>query len=240
MKQKFNVFDDLMSLLKSNHIAVQESYEQTFLDIESRGFSFNSQVMFGMVHEIFKSNRMIAYNLLQNAIDEAKGAARVDIIANKYAQGELKAKMKSHVADELKHSKMFANAIELTGFFKEVDNSEEVSNVLEETFDFDDDLQVFICRVHSIEVRSWIIIRLYINELKAMKNEKLNPLIDILEIIKKDEMNHVVYTAEQINSWLIEKPSLIETLKECFLHTNKETWVDLSNMCQYLSANHEI
>ncbi len=54
-----------------------------------------------MTQTLFGNKRMIAHNLLQNAIDEAKGAARVNIVAEKYANSELLDKMKRHVGDKL-------------------------------------------------------------------------------------------------------------------------------------------
>lgn len=229
-----NVKEDLESLLTEHNVAIESGYTRVLETLNRVGFSYSTPAMYGMACTLFSSKELIAFNLLQNAIDEAKGAARVNIIADRYAPEELKKMMKRHVGDELKHSRQFADMIPLTGYASQpVSENEGIDDV----FEFDDELKTFLCRVHSIEVRSWTILRHYQNILKDLDDAELNKALPVLDEIMADEIQHVVYTGEQIQKWMKEDPLLEKTLEECFLQTNKETWNDLAEMSKYLAEN---
>lgn len=158
----FDVAHDLLKMMRDRKVHLVPQYEEVIQRISDEGFSYCTPAMLGMTQTLFDNKRMIAHNLLQNAIDEAKGAARVNIVAENYANPELRDKMKRHVGDELRHSKMFADAIALTGFQSEKEEGGSVQETVDQVFEFDDDLVTFLCRVHSIEIRSWTMLRLYI------------------------------------------------------------------------------
>jgi rubrerythrin len=230
-----NIEKDLMKLYENNNILVSNIYKDCVFDNLVRDLVYTSPIMEGMVSTLFKSKKMMAFNLLQNAIDEAKGAARVRIIAERYANDELRVKMIRHVNDEMNHSKMFADMIPLTGFDIEHDDSE--ANDIDNVFNFDDDLKQFLCRVHSIEVRSWVMLRHYLTTLDELTDPELLKMKPIIESIMQDEIRHVCYTGETVSNWLDNDNDLKDTFIDCINHTNKETWQDLSNMSNYMCEN---
>jgi hypothetical protein len=231
-----NITADLIQMLRSKNTTLTKEYLGTLHILEAEGFPYCSDAMIGMTKTLFSHNLMIAHNMIQNAVDEAKGAARVKVIADKYAESPLLEKMYRHAGDELRHSKMFADAVRLTGY--EIEHDDHVGNeTADEVLDFDDDLKTFVCRVHSIEVRSWTILRIYIDLLSQSSDEGLKSICPILEEIMDDEIYHVQYTAQQINEWLENDSNLKDTLLSCFQSTNLETWRDLSNICDYMSDN---
>jgi rubrerythrin len=230
-----NIEKDLMKLYENNNILVSNIYKDCVFDNLVRDLAYTSPIMEGMVSTLFKSKKMMAFNLLQNAIDEAKGAARVRIIAERYANDELRVKMIRHVNDEMNHSKMFADMIPLTGFDIEHDDSE--ANDIDNVFNFDDDLKQFLCRVHSIEVRSWVMLRHYLTTLDKLTDPELLKMKPIIESIMQDEIRHVCYTGETVSNWLDNDNDLKDTFIDCINHTNKETWQDLSNMSNYMCEN---
>ena len=163
-------------------------------------------------------------------------------MADRYAPPDLQRKMKRHVGEELKHSKQFGELVPITGYRMEevADNKPEL---IEEVLEFDDDLHAFICRVHSIEIRSWTVLRIYQQVLNERQfGEVADRALPVLDDIMQDEINHVVYTGQQLDEWLRsnEKPGLPDTLEECFAHTNRETWQDMSSMVAYLAKNYEV
>lgn len=229
-----NVKQDLLQLLRSKGVRTTPEYVSAVSEALDEGLSYNTPAMFGMAQTLFQSDMMIAYNLIQNSIDEAKGAARVEIIARRYAPPALKKKMLRHVGDELRHAKQFLDLMKLTPYRAEEDSEGTAAEV----FEFDDELKAFLCRVHSIEIRSWTMLRHYISVIRGMDNAKLQEAIPVLESIMADEINHVAYTGETLIEWIAEDPKLRDVMLQCFAHTNRETWHDLANMANYL-ADHQ-
>jgi rubrerythrin len=229
--------EDLFSLYERNEITICEKYRGIVLDNLIADLSYTSPIMEGIVRTVFNSKKMMAFNLIQNAIDEAKGAARVRIIAERYADKELREKMLKHVNDEMNHSSMFAELVQYTGYEVETEDFSEHAEEINSVFDFDDDLKQFICRVHSIEVRSWTMLRHYLNVLNELQDEKLLKMKPAIEKIMRDEINHVCYTGQTVSNWLEEDESLCQIFVECINHTNKETWQDLTNMSQFMYDN---
>lgn len=231
-----NVIEDLKALYASHEFSPGPTYVDSMERALTTHLSYGTPSMYGITATVLSSRKMIAYNLMQNAIDEAKGAARIQIVADKYADPSLHKKMHRHVGEELKHSRLFLDLIECTGYQSEgtAGSPDDVQQVL----DFDDDLRAFICRVHSIEIRSWTVLRMY-QQVLAQKQfpqvtEVATPVIDD---IMQDEINHVFYTGVQIDEWLRGDPSLQATLDECLAHTNRETWQDMSSMMSWLAGN---
>ena len=198
------------------------------------GLAYGSAAMFGVTATVLSSRKMIAYNLAQNAIDEAKGAARIQMIADRYADGPLHKKMHRHVGEELKHSRQFKELVPATGYHTRDDPVDEKAT--EEVLDFDDELRAFICRVHSIEIRSWTVLRMYQHILKQRDFPDLSDVaLPVLDDIMQDEINHVLYTGQQIDEWLREGAELQDVFGECLDHTNRETWQDVASMTSWLA-----
>jgi len=233
----FNVLADLIDLYEMKGVHLCEAYSDIASEALDVSLPYSTPAMYGMVATLFSSEKMIAYNLIQNSIDEAKGAARIKIIAERYAPPALEVKMNKHVAEEMKHSHQFLNLLPLTGYTYEredkQDNKKELNNIL----DFDDDLQKFICRVHSIEIRSWTVLRIYMKVIEELKISRMEKAIAVLQDIMNEEITHVLYTGEQIIKWLNEDDKIATVLKDCFAHTSRETWHDLANMSNYLADN---
>lgn len=231
-----NVLDDLSDLYKSREFSPGEKYQDSMQRALTASLAYGTPSMFGITATVLSSRKMIAYNLMQNSIDEAKGAARIQIIADKYADPELHKKMHRHVGEEMKHSKQFMELIEATGYHSE--STEPETEEVERVLDFDDDLKSFICRVHSIEIRSWTVLRMYQQILGEHQFPEISEIaLPVLDDIMQDEINHVFYTGVQIDEWLREDPSLQATLDECLAHTNRETWQDMASMMTWLAQN---
>jgi hypothetical protein len=234
----FDVRSDLLDLYKRHDFAPGPLYEASMTQALDARLSYGTPAMYGVTATVLSSRKMIAHNLVQNSIDEAKGAARIQIIADRYADGtDLYAAMRRHVAEELKHSKQFLDLVPLTGFTAEQLPADPAD--VDEVLDFDDDLRGFLCRVHSIEIRSWTVLRTY----QAVLGERRFPEIadsalPVLDDIMGDEINHVVYTGRQLDAWLREDAGLQDVLDECFAHTNHETWQDIASMTRYLADNY--
>src|SRR5258706_501731 len=148
----YDVHRDLHELLESHGVAISPVYRTLSGDALTEQLSYATDAMYGLAATLLSSPRMVAHNLVQNSIDEAKGAARIKVIAERYAPPDLAAKMFRHVRDEMRHSSQFMSLLEITGRRCIADSvanaaSAEVRKVL----DFDDELRAFICRVHSIE-----------------------------------------------------------------------------------------
>ncbi|MDE2431102.1 MAG: hypothetical protein KGM99_20460 [Burkholderiales bacterium] len=236
----YNVYEDLISLYASHHVPVGNRYKAVIKQALGKNLAYATSAMQGLATTIFSSPSMVAYNLLQNSVDEAKGAARVNLIADRYASGSLKDKMKQHVRDELKHSAQFLSLLKVTGVSDYTFEGESNGKAeAEKTLDFDDELQKFICRVHSIEIRSWTILRLYMQIIQDSPNPQLAAAIPVLEKIMADEINHVLYTGQTISDWIESDPErdVASELLECFAFTNKETWHDMAQMSNFLAEN---
>lgn len=234
----YHIAEELKLLYRTHNIRTTPAYDDIMAQALGPHLAYATSAMDGLCRTLFSSSPMIAYNLLQNSIDEAKGAARICVIADRYAPPELAEKMKRHVREELKHSAQFMSLIS-TIEVGQIEREEspktpaEVSKVL----DFDDELRSFICRVHSIEIRSWRILVTYMDVLRERGEPALLKALPVIEEIMGDEINHVLYTGEQINRWIEQDPALCATLRECLAHTNRETWHDMATMSNYLADN---
>lgn len=233
----YRVYDDLQRLYADHDIVTGSDYNSLMTDTLGPGLAYATPAMFGVTATVLSSKRMIAYNLVQNSIDEAKGAARIQVIADRYAAGTLLyKKMKRHVGEELKHSRQFKELVSATGY-QAVDTTVP-PDAAEEVLDFDDELKAFICRVHSIEIRSWTVLRMYQQVLRDNQFPALSETaLPVIDDIMQDEMYHVTYTGQQIDEWLGEDPSLEKTLVECMDHTNRETWQDIASMTSWLAKH---
>lgn len=231
-----NVLDDLKDLYTHHEFSPGAPYVDSMERALTANLSYGTPSMYGITATVLSSRKMIAYNLMQNAVDEAKGAARIQIVADKYAESSLHKKMHRHVGEELKHSRLFLDLIECTGFHSE--GAESSAREVQQVLDFDDDLRAFICRVHSIEIRSWTVLRMYQQVLAQKRFPRVTETaMPVIDDIMQDEINHVFYTGVQIDEWLRDDPALQATLDECFAHTNRETWQDMSSMMSWLASN---
>lgn len=236
---RISVFQDLLELYHSRGLKLDREYLNVCAVALGPGLAYSTPAMYGITETLLSSRPLFAHNLSQNATDEAKGAARVRLVADRYASGELLRKMKRHVADEFKHSVQFRKLIPLTGCDHLGRDPDEMAEEIDKVLTFDDDLQSFLCRVHSIEIRSWTVLRMYIDVLQNSSVEAFRKAIPVLEDIMADEIDHVLYTGLQISDWMEEHPGLSGTLRHCFDHTNHETWRDLANMADHLADHHE-
>lgn len=144
--------NDLKRLYSGYNLETAGCYNDSMTRALGPDLAYGSPAMYGVTATVLSSRRMIAYNLAQNAIDEAKGAARIQMIADNYADGDLFKKMHRHVGEELKHSKLFKALVPATGYDTRDDPVDPTAT--EDVLDFDDELKAFICRVHSIELQS--------------------------------------------------------------------------------------
>lgn len=231
------VFKDLCGLYSDRNIQMCSDYLESCERALGEGLAYSTPAMYGITKTLLSSASLFAHNLAQNATDEAKGAARVRLVAGRYASGELLAKMKRHVADEFKHSVQFRKLIPLTGITHFRRAPGEVADEIDKVLNFDDDLRSFLCRVHSIEIRSWTVLRIYIDILAHSPEPSFRKAIPVLEDILADEITHVLYTGKQISDWLEEDRGLALMLDQCFAHTNRETWRDIAHMTEYLADN---
>lgn len=233
----FDVLADLHALFREHGVATSPLYDESIgRALRPPALAYGTPAMYGITATVLSSRRMVAYNLTQNAIDEAKGAARIQVVADRYAEPALHRKMNRHVGEELKHSRQFKRLVEATGYGTMDDYID--AKIAEEVLDFDDSLQAFICRVHSIEIRSWTVLRMYRAILEEGRFPDLSEVgIPVIENIMVDEINHVLYTGGQVSEWLAEDPGLQSTFDECMAHTNRETWQDIASMTSWLADN---
>jgi hypothetical protein len=234
----YDVLHDLRQLYTDHGIGTSPRYEDSMSRALGAQLAYGSPAMFGVTATVLSSRIMIAYNLAQNAIDEAKGAARIQIIADQQAEGDLYKKMHRHVGEELKHSRLFKELVSATGY---VTTDEPVApDAAEEVLDFEDELRSFICRVHSIEIRSWTVLRMYQHILRQHEFPDLSEAaLPVLDDIMQDEINHVLYTGQQIDEWLRDDEPLQAIFDECLNHTNRETWQDIASMTSWLAKNYQ-
>ncbi len=233
----YDVLNDLKRLYKDHALETSGSYDDSMTRALGPDLAYGSPAMYGVTATVLSSRRMIAYNLAQNAIDEAKGAARIQMIADKYADGDLFKKMHRHVGEELKHSRLFKALVPATGY--ETRDDPVQPDATEDVLDFDDELKAFICRVHSIELRSWTVLRMYQHVLRQRAFPDLSETaLPVLDDIMQDEINHVLYTGQHIDEWLRDDPGLQPVFDECLEHTNRETWQDVAAMTSWLATNY--
>ena len=233
----YDVLGDLKELYSDRGISPGATYLQSMEQALGGGaLAYGTPAMVGITDTVLSSRRMIAFNLVQNSIDEAKGAARIQLIADRYADPALAKRMKKHVGEELKHSRQFKELVPATGYDVLEEQADE--QAVEEVLDFDDELKAFMCRVHSIEIRSWTVLRMYQAALARREFPELSDeALPVLDDIMQDEINHVLYSGETIDEWMRDDPSLQATLDECFAHTNRETWQDMSTMMAWLAQH---
>jgi hypothetical protein len=235
----YNVLQDLKQLYTDHGITTDERYDESMSRAMGPQLAYGSPAMYGVTATVLSSRRMIAYNLAQNAIDEAKGAARIQVIADSYAEGDLYKKMHRHVGEELKHSRQFKALVPATGYRTKDDPVEPEAT--EEVLDFGDELRAFICRVHSIEIRSWTVLRMYQHILCQKAFPDLSEAaLPVLDDIMRDEINHVIYTGQQIDEWLRDDEGLQSVFDECLDHTNRETWQDIASMTAWMAKNYRV
>lgn len=232
-----DIYSDLAALYTQHNYEIHPTYGHIMQARLATGLAYTSPVMVGLIETLLRNKAMMAYNLLQNAIDEAKGAARVHLIADRYAPADLKREMFQHAGDELRHSRLFAHLVTHTGFeYEEATDSDATGGTVDDVFDFDDSLRPFLCRVHSIEVRSWVMLRHYLHILGQFEEDSVRGMITTIEQIRDDEIRHVLYTGKWVNRWCAEDPALPSILEECVAHTNRETWHDLASMASYMAS----
>lgn len=231
----FNVFSDLMDLYKNKGIPVNKTYEEIASQALGPSLAYATPTMHGLVLTIFANDEMIAHNLIQNSIDEAKGAARISIITERYSPPELRKKFMRQVEDEWRHSKQFLDLLPLVGYKFEHTPDEESEKELDNVLDFDDDLYTFGCRAHSIEVRSWIVLRLYQQAINELGLSHMKPALPVLNQIMEDEIHHVTYLGRVVMDWIEKDMAVAESLRTCFAFTNRETWHDIANMANFLA-----
>lgn len=144
---------------------------------------------------------MMAYNLIQNAVDEAKGAARVHLVAERYASPELKKKMLRHVSDEMRHSRLFAQLIQYTGYdYEENDSEEENERSVTELFEFDDDLSAFL--LEPLE-EILTLHRLKAPQLLRDTLHSTNPIESVFSQVRRMEKNIQRYRSSKMSRrWL--------------------------------------
>jgi len=237
----FDVLNDLRKLYLDHQVKTAERYNDSMARALGAELAYGSPAMYGVTATVLSSRRMIAYNLAQNAIDEAKGAARIQMIADKYAVADvdLYKKMHRHVGEELKHSRLFKSLVPATGY--ETRDEPVAPEATDEVLDFDDELRAFICRVHSIEIRSWTVLRIYQHVLRQRAFPDLSDaMLPVLDDIMQDEINHVLYTGQQIDEWLRDDDELRTVFDECLDHTNRETWQDIAAMTAWLAKNYPV
>src|SRR5436309_1933739 len=107
MTSQINVLEDLQDLYRKHGLRPGAAYTGAMEQALAPGLSYGTPAFYGITATILSSKRMIAYNLVQNSIDEAKGGSRIQLVADRYAPPDLHRKMKRHVGEELKHSKQF-------------------------------------------------------------------------------------------------------------------------------------
>jgi hypothetical protein len=196
----------LLRLYSTRGIQISPGYAQACDRFLGPGLAYATPMMRGVTATLLSNPTLLAFNLVQNAIDEAKGAARVKLIADRHATGDLASKMRRHVADEFKHSVQFRKLLAVVEVANCDRDPDEVGREVASVLEFDDDLQVFICRIHSIEIRSWTVLRNYIDILSSHENERLHRALQVLEDIMADEINHVLYTGQQVSEWIEADP----------------------------------
>lgn len=235
----FNVFSDLMGLYESKGIPVTDTYKKIASDALGPSLAYATPTMHGLVLTIFSSDEMIAHNLIQNSIDEAKGAARISLITERYSPPELRKGFMRQVEDEWRHSEQFLGLLPLVGYEYERVTDEESKKELANVIDFDDDLHMFGCRAHSIEIRSWIVLRLYKQVIEELGLAHMKPALPVLNQIMEDEIYHVTYLGRIVMDWMEQDAIVAESLRTCFAFTNRETWHDIARMAGFLADHSE-
>ncbi|MCW8336710.1 GTPase, partial [Vibrio sp. DBSS07] len=106
-----DIQSSLYDLFDTKGVSLSKEYKDCIEKYLVSDLSFTSEMMNGLARTIFQNKKMMAYYLLHNAIDEAKGAARLRMIAERYADDELRQRMLRHYNDEMNHSTLFGSLI---------------------------------------------------------------------------------------------------------------------------------
>lgn len=178
------------------------------------------------------------YMLHQNTTDEAAGAMRVLHMAQS-AEPRIRELMERHASDEERHSRLFGSLLLELGGDLDKSPEEEVAHKWQAIEQYQEDLAVFIARVHSIEVRSWACLTLYIDLLKMRDMSEWPPkTIAVLEAILQDERRHVAYTGVLLHDWAEQgrADEIRIAVREATHQTNAETWRDMSRMMDYIAT----
>lgn len=235
----FNLKPDLQTLYASHNIDICPEYLSVLDQHLLSNLSYISPLMHGLIKTICQSPLMIAYHFMHNAVDKATGAARIDIIAQKYASGNLREQMLAHSQQESTHSQIFAQLIPATGYDFEKKLTEDILDEVAEIYDYDDNLIDFIFRLHATEIRSWILLRHFLLILSdsAESPEKQRFQQDI-SLILRDEITHICYTAQATSQYIAKDPNRAIQFHKCLEYINKESWQDISHMSLYMAEHH--
>ncbi|YCO01231.1 GTPase [Vibrio sp. VNB-15] len=223
----------LYNLLEDNNFVPSQEYKASIASYLHSDSSLTPQAMGVLTGEIFQSKQTMAYYLLHNAINEEEGAERLKMIANRYAQGEMKQQIMHHCQNDRNHSAMYASLIPLTGYQTEV-YQEEKSSDFSNVSHFYDDIKIHLFRAHSVELRSWCLLVSQLSFIDQSDIPYLKEMRPTIQQILDDEVKQVSYTAQYVSQWLEEDPSLCQAFTQCMNHTYRETWDYLASMAEFM------
>ena len=223
----------LYNLLEDNDFVPSKEYKASIASYLHSDSSLTPQAMGKLTGEIFQSKQTMAYYLLHNAINEGEGAERLKMIANRYAQGEMKQQIMHHYQNDRNHSAMYASLIPLTGYQTEV-YQEEKSSDFSNVSHFYDDIKIHLFRAHSVELRSWCLLVSQLSFIDQSDIPYLKEMRPTIQQILDDEVRQVSYTAQHVSQWLAEDPSLCQAFTQCMNHTYRETWDYLASMAEFM------
>ena len=223
----------LYNLLEDNDFVPSKEYKASIASYLHSDSSLTPQAMGKLTGEIFQSKQTMAYYLLHNAINEGEGAERLKMIANRYAQGEMKQQIMHHCQNDRNHSAMYASLIPLTGYQTEV-YQEEKSSDFSNVSNFYDDIKIHLFRAHSVELRSWCLLVSQLSFIDQSDIRYLKEMRPTIQQILDDEVRQVSYTAQHVSQWLAEDPSLCQAFTQCMSHTYRETWDYLASMAEFM------
>ncbi|CAH1521967.1 GTPase [Vibrio owensii] len=223
----------LYNLLEDNNFVPSKEYKASIASYLHSDSSLTPQAMGKLTGEIFQSKQTMAYYLLHNAINEEEGAERLKMIANRYAQGEMKQQIMHHCQNDRNHSAMYASLIPLTGYQTEV-YQEEKSSDFSNVSNFYDDIKIHLFRAHSVELRSWCLLVSQLSFIDQSDIPYLKEMRPTIQQILDDEVKQVSYTAQHVSQWLEEDPSLCQAFTQCMNHTYRETWDYLASMAEFM------
>ena len=223
----------LYNLLEDNDFVPSKEYKASIASYLHSDSSLTPQAMGKLTGEIFQSKQTMAYYLLHNAINEGEGAERLKMIANRYAQGEMKQQIMHHCQNDRNHSAMYASLIPLTGYQTEV-YQEEKSSDFSNVSNFYDDIKIHLFRAHSVELRSWCLLVSQLSFIDQSDIPYLKEMRPTIQQILDDEVRQVSYTAQHVSQWLAEDPSLCQAFTQCMSYTYGETWDYLASMAEFM------
>jgi hypothetical protein len=225
-----NIKSMFENLLAARSIEPCQSFTDVINNISEIGLTSNTDGMYWINRLLFNNKLILAKKLYQHSLYEKMGGELIQTYANKLAEDKLKDDMLAQARDEFKHGKMLKSLIRYTGYKPDEFKGMYLVPEDEKLPDFKDDIQVFICFIHAAEIRTLIMLHQYLNIIENADDSMIKNMRPMLVHIKMDEEQHAAYTANYINHWLLDKDSLKETLINCFIYTNKESWQELANM----------